>query len=146
MIPLLDEAIEAQERAVRDRPKDRYYQQCLCNHYSLRAEARVRMGEHASILPTASVVRDRFPQQVSGLWWASLLARCIPLVEQDSHLEPDERTRLAGKYAEEAMRCLERVRKNSTDFSRIDTHPDFAPLRSRPDFQKRLGTVPKTDK
>ena len=149
MIPLLDEAIEAQERAVQAQPTNRYYQQYLCNHFYLRAEARVGIGEHAFVLSAASAVRERFPAPLEdvSLGWAAVLARCIPLVEKDSKLGADERTRLAEVYAQEAMTFLQAAqRKKSTLLPVIHTEPAFAPLRNRPDFQKLLGTVPKPGK
>jgi tetratricopeptide (TPR) repeat protein len=146
MTPLLEEAIEAQERAVRARPTDPLYQQYLCNHYSLRAAVRVRLGEHAFVLPAASAVRERFAAQLDELLWASILARCIPLAEKDPSLGPDERARLAGEYAEQAISLLHGAQRKKKNLSAIHKLPDFAALLSRPDFQKFLATVPKPGK
>jgi tetratricopeptide (TPR) repeat protein len=144
---LVDEAIEAQERAIRARPNEQKYQQYLNNHYQLRAEVRVALGDYASVLPTLAIVRERFPNQMSKFTWASILAQCIPLAEADSGQPPVERTRLAGQYANEAMKLLQPAQqKESKLLSAIHTHPSFAPLRGRPDFQKLLATVPKPSK
>src|SRR5262245_58909484 len=107
MAPLLDEAIRSQEAAVRARPTERAYQQMLYNHHMVLARARVEVGEHAPLLPAAMAVRERFPAMVMDLYWAYLLARCIPLVEKDPQLGPDERVRSAGAFADQAMMFLQ---------------------------------------
>jgi tetratricopeptide (TPR) repeat protein len=143
--PLLDEAIRSQEAAVRARPSERAYQQMLYNHHMVLARARVAVGEHAAVLHAANFVRERFPTMVLDVYWAFLLARCIPLAEKDPHLGPEERVRLAGEYAEQAMPfLLAAQRKNPKSLSGIHSNPAFAPLLGRSDFQKLLNTVQKS--
>jgi serine/threonine protein kinase len=144
MAPLLDEAINAQEAAIRARPNERAYQMMLCNHHMVRARARVEVGEHAGVLPAAKSVRERFPAMIIDVYWAYLLSLCIPLAEKDQLVGPEKKARLSGEYADQAMMFLQAAeRKKSKDLSSIHANPAFAPLRHRPDFQKLLATVPK---
>jgi hypothetical protein len=98
-------------------------------------------------LAAAMSVRERFPAMVIDVYWAYLLARCIPLVEKDPQLSPDERVRKAGEFADQAMTFLQEAQqKNPKSLIGVDTQLAFAPLRGRPDFQKLLSALPKSGK
>lgn len=147
VLSLVDEAIAAQETALWARPTHRQYQRHLVNHYYLRGDALIGLGDHASIPLAVETARARLPESFNDYSWAIPLAKSIPLAEKDPRLGPDEQVRLAGEYAEQAMVLLQAAqRKKSKAISGIHTHPAFAPLRDRPDFQKLLATVPKSGK
>jgi eukaryotic-like serine/threonine-protein kinase len=147
MMPLLDEAIRVQEAAVQARPEVPVFQQFLYNHHSVRADARLGLGDHADVSTTAAMLRKRFPARLDNYVWAVRLARCIPLAQKDPHLSQENRAKLVRQYADASMAFLRAAQqKQSKDLPQIHINPAFAPLRGRADFQELLAEVAKPGK
>jgi tetratricopeptide (TPR) repeat protein len=144
MIPLADEAIHRQEAAIRARPEEPTYQQFLCNHYAVRADAHFNLGDHARVAADASALRERLPDRFDHVIWAARVARCIPLAKKDPQLPQEKRDQLVGQYADASMAFLQAAQqKQSKNLPQIHIIPEFEPLRDRPDFQELLALVPK---
>jgi len=147
MARLLDEAIQFQEKAARSRPEEGRYRQYLYNHYTLRAEAGMNLGDHAHVVAAAAALRARLPERFDDYFWAVRIARCIPLAKKDADLSAEKRDGLARQYAEETMALLQSAQRKSTkDLPQIHTNPAFQPLRNRADFQELLAKVAKPAK
>ena len=71
---------------------------------------------------------------------AGLLARCIPLAEQDSTLAAEEREVLARSYGDRAVGLLRRGFRDGPGpgLDRLRVDPDLDALRPRTDYQELL--------
>jgi hypothetical protein len=104
------------------------------------AAANVELGLHgeaAAEVERAIRPADKNPAELHAA--AGLLARCVPLAEQDEQRAPDERIKLARSYADRSVVLLQRAVANGYhDAGNLRTNPAFAPVRQRDDFQALL--------
>jgi tetratricopeptide (TPR) repeat protein len=109
-----------------------------------RAQTLVRLGERLRALDEAKAVTGR--QTVSGdvLYEAAgVYSLCAAAVPEDSRLPAAERAKLAEQYAVLAVDLLRRAGADGffrypANRARLRQEAAFAPVRSRPDFQKLL--------
>ena len=103
---LLEEAIRHQQTALKVNPGHPSYVRFLSNHYRVLGDALLDTGNHAGVAEVA----NRWRQMATPGWTAPhaahLLARCVRVVEKDDALTDNVRTRLAARYAEQALDWL----------------------------------------
>jgi hypothetical protein len=77
---------------------------------------------------------------------AGLLARCVPLAEQDAQLPAARRKELAQQYSDRAMATLRQaVQKGFKDVARLKRDAELKALRSRADFQQLLAGLDRKE-
>src|SRR5262249_52165910 len=111
----------------------------LGRHCRVLAEALVRLRDHAAAARAAAEMpRPSPPDESADRFAAGILARCIPLAEQDATLAVEIRAELARVYGDQAMALLRQgVRRGpGPGLDRLKADPNLAPLRPRADFQK----------
>jgi tetratricopeptide (TPR) repeat protein len=115
-----------------------------------RALAMAHLGDHVRATAEIKDVTAWPAALVNELCDAArVYALCIPAVHQDAALSSAEREILTEQYGKRAFELLRQA--NAADFfrhpmnrARLRKEPDFAPLKSREDFQKLLSEVERT--
>jgi eukaryotic-like serine/threonine-protein kinase len=136
---LAERAVRHQQAALKLLPRQPAYGRALGQHYRILAEALVRLGDHAAAAQAAAEMpRPSGPDERVDHFAAGVLARCIPLAEQDSTLAVEKREALARAYGDQAMALLRQGfrRGSGPGLDRLKVDPNLAPLRPRADFQK----------
>jgi hypothetical protein len=133
-----ERAVRRQQAALKLLPRHPAYERALARHYRCLAEAVVRLGDHAAAARAARETPRTSGPDEWDRFWAGILARCIPLAEQDSTLAAEESEALARAYGDEAMALLRQGsrRGSGPGSDRLKADPNLAPLRQRADFQK----------
>jgi tetratricopeptide (TPR) repeat protein len=134
-----ERAVRHQQAAVKLLPRQPAYRSALGQHYRVLAEALVRLRDHAAAAQAAAeMARPSGPDEGVDRFAAGILARCIPLAEQDSALAVEKREALARAYGDQAMALLRQGfrRGAGPGLRRLKGDPNLAPLRPREDFQK----------
>ncbi|HEY7427717.1 MAG TPA: protein kinase [Gemmataceae bacterium] len=104
---LAEEAILHQQTALKINPHHPTYLRFLGNHYHVLGDALLDAGDHAGAAEAANRLRQTaIPGQMAPHSATCLLARCAGVVEKDDALTENVRTRLAGRYAEQALGWL----------------------------------------
>jgi tetratricopeptide (TPR) repeat protein len=114
-----------------------------------RAESLARAGDHSRALTEAEALvaaKDVDPALVYWMAWVCTYAKTA--AEKDGKLPPDERARLAERYASRGVALLRQAHtaghfKDPNVLREFQTAPDLDPLRKRPEFQKLLAEVEK---
>src|SRR5262249_9653415 len=138
---LAERAVQHQLAALKLLPRHPAFGRALAGHYRVLAEALVRLGDHAAAAQTAAErPRPSPPDEAVGRFWAGILARCIPLAEQDSTLPAKNREALAKTYGDQAVGLLRLgfQRESGVSLDRLKADPNLAPLRPRADFQQLI--------
>jgi tetratricopeptide (TPR) repeat protein/tRNA A-37 threonylcarbamoyl transferase component Bud32 len=147
---LLEKAIQHQQAALRYKPQHPQYVQFLCKHYGVLADTLVQLGDHGAAATAAAELANLTPRidDVPGAQWqvyfraASLVARCVPLAENDLQLSEAQQRATAQRYADQAMSWLRQaIAKGCKDTSSLQEGSDFAALRPRPDFENLLNAA-----
>jgi tetratricopeptide (TPR) repeat protein len=141
---LAERAVRHQQAALKLLPRNSAYARHLAHHFRVLAEARLQLGDHAAA--AQAVAEMPHPSAYDArldLFAATVLARCIPLVEQDSTLTAENRQPLAESYGERAVTLIRQSlrSRSASDLPRLKSDPNLAPLRQRADFQKLLGEL-----
>jgi tetratricopeptide (TPR) repeat protein len=139
-----ERAVRYQQVALKLLPSNPAYASALARHYRVLAEALVQLGDHAAAARAAAETpRPPAPDEWADRYWAGILARCIPLAEQDSTLPVEERQALARAYGDRAMVLLRSSaqRGSAPRLPPLKADPKLAPLRSRADFQQLIREV-----
>jgi tetratricopeptide (TPR) repeat protein len=136
-----EDAITRQQTALRIRREHRLARQYLYYHYYNLADILVAQGEHAEAVRVAARLAGVFPErgenQTTAAW---LVARSIPLADNDAALPLEKRKHLAQVYADQAMRYLrDGIAKGGVDAVFILRNPGFEPLRTRADFKDAVA-------
>jgi hypothetical protein len=139
-VPIWEEAVEQQRIALKGLPGDAELRLLLGETSRGLIDVRLRLGRYREaergVAELPALLTDRGQGEYDA---ARLLSRCLPLVEKDALLSTAERAELQTRYAERAVEFLRQaMRKGRADRAAIDREADFAPLRSRPDFQEML--------
>jgi tetratricopeptide (TPR) repeat protein len=114
-----------------------------------RAESLARAGDHARAMTEAEALvaaKDARPAVVYWMAWVCAYAKTA--AEKDGRLPPDERARLAGRYAARGVELLRRAHaaghfKDPAVLRELRTAADLDALRQRPDFRTLLAEVEK---
>jgi tetratricopeptide (TPR) repeat protein/tRNA A-37 threonylcarbamoyl transferase component Bud32 len=153
---LLVAALPHHQAAIKARPRVGEYRLFLCmNRFGLaqtflkekrHAEAAEAVEQLAAVAEAAATEANvKVPVQL--MRGAAYLAWCVALAEKDVQLPDARRAELARSYAEQAVATLRlAVKHGYKDAARLKTDPDFAPVRSRPDFQELVAELEKGSK
>jgi tetratricopeptide (TPR) repeat protein len=108
---------------------------------SALAEALIQLGEHAMAAQTAEELATIIPEGArERLSAATLLARCIPLIDKDVRASEAQRQEMTRHYADKAMTLIsDAIRLGLQDREALAQDPALAVLRSRDDFKKLVG-------
>jgi WD40 repeat protein/tRNA A-37 threonylcarbamoyl transferase component Bud32 len=138
---LIEEAICHQRLALERLPHDLSCRRFLANHYRNLSDILLRSGDHAGSAVAALELPKLFPLTPEVEFDVGrFLARCVPLVENDSSLSAEQRSKLAQGYGDQAVHHLsEAIRKGFRARASLMNDPALNPLRSREDFQKLLA-------
>jgi hypothetical protein len=104
-----------------------------------RRRTLLRLGDHAAAANAAAEASHKAaPTEPIHFYGAGVLARCVPLAQQDKALAADERDALAQNYGDQAIALLRQSlhSKPRPTAEQLRTDPYLAPLRARADFRK----------
>jgi hypothetical protein len=153
---LLGEALPHHRAAIQAQPRSSSYRKFLCNNRFVLARTYLAQKQHAgaaeAVGQLAEVAQEAaaetgatFPMHLMA--GAACLARCVTLAEKDTQLPDARRAELARSYAERAVATMRlAVKHGYKDAARLKTAPDFASVRSRPDFQALVAELEKGKK
>jgi tetratricopeptide (TPR) repeat protein len=141
--PLLEQAIDHQQAALRANPRHPTYRQFLHIHYRLLADSLIQLGLHAELARRSEELARTFAEdREDGYRAGRYLARCVHLAEQDGQLPEPRRRDLAEAYARRAVAVLrEAVRRDPGAAERLNSDKDLNPLRNTEDFKRLLAEV-----
>jgi serine/threonine protein kinase/tetratricopeptide (TPR) repeat protein len=136
---LLEQAIDQHRLALQADPQNRTYGHRLRNHFANLAKLLVDMAEHHDASQAATDLAER-----AGVPWdpctaVAILAACMELAEKDTRLSAEKRQEAAETYGRQAVAILRKaIPKGGIEAKLLKEDVDFAPLRSREDFQTLL--------
>jgi serine/threonine-protein kinase len=135
---VFEQSVAAFGAACRMAPKmPGYFEACRDRTADL-VELLLRQEDHAEAARRA----EQFPALHPATWKERLqagawLARCAALAENDQRLAGDRRSEVADDYARRAVQLLrEGIQGEAAEVDFLNTDPNLAVLRSRPDFRK----------
>jgi hypothetical protein len=99
----------------------------------------VRLGDHTAAAQVAAEIPRCFPADGYGARLAAeILARCLSLAAQDKGTSAAQRQALVKTYGDQAVVFLKQYLQQNpaADAEKLKKEPNFASLRSRPDFQE----------
>jgi serine/threonine protein kinase/tetratricopeptide (TPR) repeat protein len=143
---LLAEARRYHDKLSPDQPA---YRQFLRKHYVTLADTLLRLaekgdpGKHAEVARAVAELPKLNPDSAEEYRLAAVaLSRCFVLVGKDRKLMDAEQKKLGESYAVQAVQMLRQaVQKGYGDLVQLKTGKDFAPLRSRADFQQLVAEL-----
>jgi serine/threonine protein kinase/tetratricopeptide (TPR) repeat protein len=102
-------------------------------------------GDHARATDKAIAVARPENLSLANLYNITcVFAKSSAAAESDTKLSPPDRNRLKMRYADRAVDFLRQaVAKGFQSVAALNSDPDLAPLRSRPDFQELVQEVEK---
>jgi serine/threonine protein kinase/WD40 repeat protein/tetratricopeptide (TPR) repeat protein len=135
---LFQRAMDQQREAVRLAPGNPTYRQWYLHRCFRLAETLRQLGHHADSVRAAGELAEAAGRDGGQLLRAArLVARCIPVAQADPALSETDRGAVVEGYEVEAIRLLTQAAAHKAKgIELLDTDPDFAPLRSRTDFQE----------
>jgi serine/threonine protein kinase/tetratricopeptide (TPR) repeat protein len=139
-----EQAVRHQLAALQLYPGQRAFARSLGSRYEALAETLVLLGEHAAAAQATAELPVCFPANASKFRRAAgLLARCVPLAQQDQTVPMEKRDSLAKTYGDQAMLLLKKglQQKPGYDAELLKKDTDLASIRSRPDFQELVREV-----
>jgi tetratricopeptide (TPR) repeat protein len=137
---LLEEGLPHHEAAVAaNYGNDSFRRNLVVNRRTL-AEILVDAGDHAAAaVAVRTLLRYSTARTPDSFDAGRLLARCVPLAEQDGKLPEAKRTELAGVYGREAVVALFNAAQSfPPNAARMLKDPALAPLHNRGDFKQLL--------
>jgi serine/threonine protein kinase len=140
----LEEALPHHRAALRANSRNPLYRQHFRNDMRVLVAANAGLHDQAGALQAARKLRDLGWDPPSDAHYAAhALADCIPIVEQEQHLDGAKRQAAVRFYGDEAMKMLrDAVSKGWKEAELFLTRdPALAPLRQRDDFKKLLAEV-----
>jgi tetratricopeptide (TPR) repeat protein len=134
-----EEALRHQQAALKRLPEQPDGSRALGRAYRVLGETLLRLGDHAAAARTAAELSRLFPgDEPVCRHAAGVLARSVPLAEQDRALPAEKREADARAYGDQAMALLREGLRHGPrprpDQFKADPH--LASLRPRADFQK----------
>jgi tetratricopeptide (TPR) repeat protein len=131
------QAIEHQQIACRTEPANTRYRGKLRNHYYQIAQLTADMGDYEEAVKLTMEMLKLADRTMDFIFGTAIQTQCADLAQKDTRLPPDRRNELAESYLRQAVELLRTAGKTgrmSAEHLRKDM--EFAPLRSRPDFQR----------
>jgi hypothetical protein len=135
-------AIALIRKRANDAPPSVGDRQLLGDLYGRRAVVLLRLKDHAEAARAAGGLLAHSERGgVLARQAAGILAGCIRLLRDDRALDDSARHRLAGDYADKAMRALRKavVGQAYKNLKALREDPALEPLRGRKDFQELLN-------
>jgi tetratricopeptide (TPR) repeat protein len=144
----LERAVEQVQAALKPNPRQPVYRRSCTAHLLDLAEILLHFTDLAAVTRVAEEIPGIFPHDPTGYVKAArLLARCVPLAEQDSNGTTVQRQAQAEGYAERAVVHLRlAVDKGFRDFATCEKNPAFQALWSRDDFKALMKNSEKKAK
>jgi tetratricopeptide (TPR) repeat protein/serine/threonine protein kinase len=113
---LLEQALAHQQAAIKRDPHNPRYRQNLRGHLLCLSDTLVALGAHADAARVADEMPRDFPEDCDAyLLAAKLLARCVQLAEQDSHLTVAARQSATDTYRQRQQALLDQAVQHSAD-------------------------------
>jgi serine/threonine-protein kinase len=139
----LEEAVRLETEAVAMEPRQITFSTGLAELQLRLLDVLVQLEDHASADRTAANLLDAGPPQWPKYHLAAtVLARCLPLVESDDKLQPDQRKDAMKAYSDHAVQLLRKaVGTGFKDAEKLKSSSDLKPLLGRPDVQKLLADI-----
>ena len=144
-----ERAVGHQRTALTLMPEHPGIQYSFANNAAILAETLIRLGDHGAAVQAAAELPKTFPTQESAYrQTARLLARCVPLAEQDQTLPVEKRDALAKAYGDQAMAMLRQglLHGPGPGADQLKKDPYLASLRPRADFQKLVAELEETSR
>jgi serine/threonine protein kinase len=153
---LLGEALPHHRAAIQAQPSSSSYRKFLCNNRFVLARTYLAQKQHAGVAEAVGQLAEvaqaaaaetgaTFPMNL--MTGAACLARCVTLAENDTQLPDARRAELARSYAEQAVATMRlAVKHGYKNAALLKKSRDFAPVRSRPDFQELVAELEKRPK
>ncbi len=141
----LEHAIVHQREAVKLSPDNRNYQSYLRrSRYSLISLA-MEAKNHSEAVKQIMEMGQTTPKGTNSYSAAYSLMRCLPLVDKDEKLTPEQRKEVKEDYSKKAVALLKQALENGSRYSAssLKRNSMFAPLRERKDFQELLTQFEK---
>jgi hypothetical protein len=140
---LLEQAHAYHQAALKANARHPGYRRLFRSNWLTLAQVLVYLSDHASAAAAAAeLCRVAYDPAGDTYAAASILARCLPLVEKDAQLPEPKRTKLAQSYADQTLALLrEALAKGYDDAPQLKQAPEFEPLRKRAEFQEMLTTL-----
>lgn len=133
---LLQKAIENQRVVVRMNPKNPGFRAELRNYVWSVTEAHLALKDHASAATTAVTLPDALDESGENYRAATMLARCVKLVQDDAALTDDERSGLATDYQTKSLAALNvAIDRGWDDAAKLDSDKAFSAFRDSEPFQ-----------
>lgn len=138
-VPLFEEAIVNQEKALAAEPKNVNAKRFLRFHLFSLANAKLVLGDHAAGIVGAQALIARYGDVPPALRNAAVLYAVASIeLRKDTTIEPAARETQAAELERKAIASLDdAIAKGFTDFASIHGDPDFAPLATMPGFAER---------
>jgi serine/threonine-protein kinase len=103
-------ACESQQAALKNSPQHATCRASLSNHLKSLAETELKLRRHADAAARAAAYARLLPDRPADVYAAAgVLARCIPLAEQDPQLPEAKQQELARAYGDRAVPLLREV-------------------------------------
>jgi serine/threonine protein kinase len=139
-----ERAVAHQRTALTLMPEHPGIKYSFANNAAILAETLVRLGDHGAAVQAAAELPNTFPTQESAYYQATrLLARCVPLAQQDQTLPEEKRDALVKAYGDQAMAMLRQglLHGPGPGAGQLKKDPYLASLRPRADFQKLVAEL-----
>jgi tetratricopeptide (TPR) repeat protein len=137
-----ERAVAHQRTALALLPGHTGFKYSFANNAAILAETLVRLGDHGAAVQAAAELPKTFPTQESAYRQAArLLARCVPLAEQDETLPVEKSQELTKAYGDQAITLLRQglLHGPGPGAGQLKNDPYLASLRPRADFQKLVA-------
>jgi hypothetical protein len=140
---LYEEALLHYQKVLEANPGHAAYRQSYRSTLGDLVPILAGLGNQAAAVQAAEKLRDLGGEPaVEAYDAAAALAQCVPVVDKDEALSPEQRQQQAQFYAERAMAMLRHaVTKGFKDVTQLKKDKDLDPLRKRDDFQQLLAEL-----
>jgi hypothetical protein len=139
----LEEALPHHQAALKANPRHPAYREFYRNNLFGLVPTLAGLRDQAGAVQAAERLRDLGWNQATEAYYAACaMALCIPVVNQDESLSPEQRQQQASFYADQAMALLRQaVTQGYVDAGHMKKDTNLEPLRQRADFQKLLAEL-----
>jgi tetratricopeptide (TPR) repeat protein len=140
---LLQEAVLHHQAALQANPRHPHYRQSYHSNLLNLVPTLAGLGDQASAVQTATKLRDLGWDPAGEAYDAACaLALCVPAVEKNTQLAPEQRRQQSQFYAEQAVAMLrDAIDKGWKDVAHMKKDTDLDPLRDREDFKQLLAQL-----